>query len=139
MKRPLLAALALGCAAAAALGCKDTCTTCGPPTFDLSMAPIVDMRVVNDLTITSAGVVSVGANATNAFAPATVTIQAGQSVTWNWLSGFHQVVSDAMPKAFADSPAHASGQYTVTFATPGTYAYHCAIHGAMMSGTVVVQ
>jgi len=68
-----------------------------------------------------------------------VTIHAGQSVTWNWVSGFHSVISDSAPKAFADSPAQAAGQYTTMFPSAGTYPYHCGIHGAMMSGTVVVQ
>jgi plastocyanin len=29
--------------------------------------------------------------------------------------------------------------YEVTFPTPGTYRYDCAVHGSAMSGTVVVQ
>ena len=69
----------------------------------------------------------------------TVTIQHGQSVTWSWVSGVHGVVSDSSPKAFPDSPTQASGQYTATFATAGSYPYHCAVHGAMMTGTIVVQ
>jgi len=30
-------------------------------------------------------------------------------------------------------------RYAVTFNAPGTYAYDCAVHGAAMSGTVVVR
>ena len=81
----------------------------------------------------------VGAGAKNAFSPSTVTIQAGQGVTWNWVTGFHSVISDSAPKAFADSPAQSSGQFVVMFPTAGTFPYHCGIHGAMMSGTIVVQ
>lgn len=29
--------------------------------------------------------------------------------------------------------------YSVTFPTAGTYHYDCAVHGAAMTGTVVVQ
>jgi len=29
--------------------------------------------------------------------------------------------------------------YQVTFTTPGTYQYDCAVHGTMMTGTIVVQ
>ena len=127
--------------AAAAAGCGGDCasSSCSGPVFDLAVAPVDDLWVVRDLTITSAGVVTVGAGATNSFSPATVTIQAGQSVTWSWVSGLHGVVSDSAPRAFADSPTQASGQYSATFATAGSYPYHCAVHGAMMSGTVVVQ
>jgi plastocyanin len=132
----LVAALGAG-----ALGCSDNCPalTCKAPVFDLTMRPINDLSSQHDLAIGSAGVVEVGAGAANAFAPSTVLIDAGQSVTWNWVSGFHSVVSDSTPKAFADSPAQAAGQYTIMFATAGTYPYHCGIHGAMMSGTVIVQ
>jgi plastocyanin len=138
MTRAIAGALLL--AALTVAGCNDSCGgNCSAPTFDLSTIPMPDMRVVHDLAITSAGVVTVGAGAANAFAPATVTIQAGQSVTWNWVSGFHSVVSTSMPKAFADSPQQASGQYTATFATAGTYPYQCGIHGAMMTGTIVVE
>jgi plastocyanin len=98
-----------------------------------------DLRVVHDLAITSAAVVTVGAGATNSFAPASVTIHPGQSVTWNWVSGFHGVVSTSAPKAFPDSPQQASGQYTASFATAGSYPYQCSVHGAMMTGTIVVQ
>jgi plastocyanin len=130
-------AAALGLAAS---GCNDTCaSSCSPPVFDLAMGRMNDMALSRDLAITSAGVVTVGAGAANAFTPSTVTIQAGQSVTWNWVSGFHSVISDSTPKAFADSPAQSSGQFTVMFPTAGTYAYHCGIHGTMMTGTIVVQ
>jgi plastocyanin len=134
----LTRSLVVACALLAA-ACSDTCpgNTCSPPVFDLAMGRMDDLRVVGDLAITSAGVVMVGAGATNAFSPPTVTIQAGQSVTWNWVTGFHSVVSDSTPKAFADSPGQASGQFTVTFPTAGTYPYHCGIHGGMMS--IVVQ
>ncbi len=132
---------ALGVAAALlTAGCSGDCaSSCGPPIFDLSMMRMSDLAVTRDLAITSAGVVMVGAGAANSFSPASVTIQAGQGVTWNWVSGFHSVVSDSTPKAFADSPAQASGQFTAMFATAGSYPYHCGIHGAMMSGTIVVQ
>ncbi|NUP56916.1 MAG: hypothetical protein HOQ19_13875 [Gemmatimonadaceae bacterium] len=37
------------------------------------------------------------------------------------------------------SPTQSEGNYTRAFATAGTYDYHCAIHGAAMSGKIVVQ
>jgi plastocyanin len=126
---------------ATAGGCGDCDSGCGAaPIFDLSMAVVHDLWSAQDMAITTAGSVMVGAGATNSFSPATVTIQAGQGVTWTWISGTHGVVSDSAPKAFADSPVQSSGQYVVaTFPTAGSYPYHCAVHGAMMSGTIVVQ
>ncbi len=140
MSRALLVFAAAG-ALAAAVGCNDSCanSACEAPVFDIAMERIEDMAVTRDFAISSAGVVMVGAGAANVFSPATVTIQAGQSVTWNWVSGFHSVVSDSTPKAFADSTAQASGQFTAKLATAGSFPYHCGIHGAMMTGTVVVQ
>ena len=140
MSRALLALAALGALAAAA-GCNDSCanSVCKAPVFDIAMERVEDMWIVRDLAITSAGVVNVGAGEANVFSPATVTINAGQSVTWNWVSGLHSVVSDSDPKAFADSPTQASGQFTATFPSAGSYPYHCGIHGKMMTGTVVVQ
>jgi len=136
MRRAAFLLLAL----AGVAGCNDECAdSCSPPVFDLTMGRVQDLALSHDLAITSAGVVMVGAGAANAFSPSTVTIQAGQSVTWNWVSGFHSVVSDSTPKAFADSAAQSAGQFTVMFATPGTYPYHCGIHGTMMTGTIVVQ
>jgi plastocyanin len=123
---------------AGAAGCGDDST--GPVKYDLRVAPELDMAVLPDQSITTAGVVMVGVGGGNTFAPATVTIQAGQGVTWVWVAGFHSVVSDSSPKVWADSPGQASGQFVVkTFPTAGTYPYHCGVHGVMMSGTVVVQ
>jgi plastocyanin len=136
----LVGASIAGAIALATPGCNDACANnaCVAPVFDLRMERVNDLAVTRDLAITSAGVVTVGFGAANAFSPQTVTIHPGESVTWNWVSGFHSVISDSSPKAFPDSPAQASGQYTATFPTAGRYDYHCGIHGAMMTGTVVV-
>jgi plastocyanin len=143
MRRGSLAVLAAASAVSAALffgGCTETCSgVCTAPVFDLTMGRMDDLAITRDLAITTAGVVMVGAGATNAFSPSTVTIQAGQGVTWNWVTGFHSVISDSSPKAFADSPQQGSGQFVVMFPTAGTFPYHCGVHGAMMSGTIVVQ
>ncbi len=131
-----LAAVALVGGLAGA-GCGDDASAIPP--IDLTVLVPADLRTISDLAITSAGVVMVGPGGANSFAPDSVTIAAGQSVTWNWVSGFHSVVSDDMPAAFTASPAQAAGQFTVTFANPGTFRYHCGVHGAMMSGAIVVQ
>ena len=72
------------------------------------------------------------------FTPATVTIQAGDSVTWTNNSGGtpHTTTSDS---GVWDSGTLNAGQsFTFTFKTPGTFAYHCDIH-PQMTGTVVVE
>jgi plastocyanin len=71
-----------------------------------------------------------------AFAPATLTVAAGTSVTWT--------NRDEEPHTVAagDGSFHSPGMgtgatFSHTFATPGTFDYVCSIH-PMMRGTVVV-
>lgn len=93
-----------------------------------------------------AGSVTVGLSS---FSPATVTVPASSTVTWAWNSCSgndsygtgttcvtHNIVFD---DGAAGSGAMSSGSFTRTFTAAGTYPYHCSIHGAAMSGKVVVQ
>jgi len=74
--------------------------------------------------------------------PAVDTIAAGDSITWAWnAAGSHSIQSTGVPGIFRNSVvmSGANDTYTVTFRTPGTYSYECAVHGAAMSGRIVVQ
>jgi plastocyanin len=75
--------------------------------------------------------------------PAVDTIAAGDSVTWTWnAAGSHSIRSTGLPpEVFRNSVvmAGAHDTYTVTFRHPGTYTYDCEIHGAAMTGQIVVQ
>ena len=72
-----------------------------------------------------------------AFDQTSVTIKAGESVTWtNQDSVTHHLVGDKGEFDSADLAAGAT--FTFTFKTAGTVAYHCSIHPSM-TGTVVVQ
>jgi plastocyanin len=75
--------------------------------------------------------------AERAFSPATLTVQVGEPVTWTNASGAtHTVTSDVGTEL--DSGAIGPGEaYGHVFETPGTFAYHCAIH-ASMRGTITV-
>lgn len=96
------------------------------------------------------------------FYPATITIDAGDSITWTYPAGEPHTVTFLGPKASPPPPsdpsvpAPAGGStydgttytssgfllggksYTLTFPKAGTYTYYCLIHGEMV-GTVVVQ
>ena len=73
------------------------------------------------------------------FSPSTVTINAGESVTWHWVNGIHTIHSDSSPQAWAEATSSAaSPTFAHTFTTPGTYPYHCTIHGSVMSGSITV-
>lgn len=68
------------------------------------------------------------------------TIAAGGTVTWSWTGSLpHSVHSVGSPSFASSATMTGSGTYAVTFTTPGTYQYDCAVHGQLMTGTIVVQ
>jgi plastocyanin len=73
-----------------------------------------------------------------AFDPATMTIEAGTTVTWvNQGAAPHTATGD---NGEFDTGQLDSGQSaSITFDTPGTYAYHCEIHPNMTATIVVVE
>jgi hypothetical protein len=76
----------------------------------------------------------------NSFNPTSVTVATGTTVTWNNPTGVtHNVTFNAVSGAPASSANFSSGNFTATFATAGTFPYHCTIHGLSMSGTIIVQ
>lgn len=96
------------------------------------------------------------------FYPASITIDAGDSITWKYPAGEPHTVTFLGPRSSPPPPndpsvpAPAGGAtydgtaytssgfilggktYTLTFTKPGTYTYYCLIHGEM-KGTIVVQ
>ena len=66
------------------------------------------------------------------------TVAVGGAVTWTWSGTDSHSVESVGATTFASSPVKNSGTYAVTFATPGTYRYQCAVHGSAMTGRVVV-
>src|SRR5438093_10668394 len=72
-----------------------------------------------------------------AFAPPTVTVRAGDTVTWTNRDPFsHTSTSDT--GAWDSHVVTAGTSFSFMFASAGTFAYHCAIH-SFMHGTIVVQ
>ena len=75
--------------------------------------------------------------------PAIDTVAAGSTVTWTWTatgSVAHSVQSQGTPSFASSAVQTGDGKtYSVTFTTPGTYQYDCAVHGAAMSGRIVVR
>ncbi|MEP6491135.1 MAG: plastocyanin/azurin family copper-binding protein [bacterium] len=73
----------------------------------------------------------------DAFTPANIQISAGTTVTWTLAANAvqHNVTfSDGV----ASANLNAGATYTRTFATAGTFSYHCTIH-AGMNGSVTVK
>ena len=73
-----------------------------------------------------------------AFNPQTITIKAGEKVTWiNRDEEPHTIVS--VEKQFKKSSALDTDQeFTITAGAPGTYTYFCSVH-PKMTGTIVVE
>jgi plastocyanin len=74
-----------------------------------------------------------------AFAPATITVHVGDSITWtNHDQAPHNVVTTKAP-ASIDSPMLSNGKsWSYTFTTPGTYSYICGVHPDMHATVIVL-
>ncbi len=72
------------------------------------------------------------------YAPATVTVNVGDTVRWTNPSNLQHTVTST---GFFDSGAVDSGDsFTFTFTTAGTFDYFCSIHGAaLQSGVINVE
>ncbi len=79
----------------------------------------------------------------NDFDPATKTIAVGETVLWQWAANSNpHNVTWVDQSGTGNSATQASGSYSRSFSTAGTYDYYCTIHGSAtggMHGSVVVQ
>jgi plastocyanin len=104
---PWVAALAL-----TAMGCASQGSAETPPSVE---GPAVAVRDYN-------------------FEPATITVEAGATVTWLWEGRApHNVVGRGF-----ESKDQSSGTFRHTFEQVGTYTYECTVHPGM-EGSVVVE
>ena len=72
------------------------------------------------------------------FVPASLTINSGDSVKWTNLdAAAHSAFSQG--GNFSTGSLATNQSATIPFNTAGTFAYICGIHGASMSGTIVVR
>lgn len=83
---------------------------------------------------------TINASPSLAFSPSTLTVNAGDVVTFAFGSVAHNVAFD---NPVAATPADIGGfnsntSIQRTFTTSGTYTYHCTIH-PFMTGSVVVR
>lgn len=71
------------------------------------------------------------------FAPTSLTVKAGSTVTWTNKDGEpHTVVSDS--GLFRSGALDTNESFSFRFDKPGTYHYACSIH-PRMTGTILVQ
>lgn len=72
------------------------------------------------------------------FSPGTVTVAVGGTVKWSNTGQLAHTVTFDNGTAFSQDLS-AGGAVSRTFATAGTFGYHCNIHGPSMHGTVIVR
>jgi hypothetical protein len=75
--------------------------------------------------------------------PAVDTVAVGGTVTWTWTNtgSVSHSVQSLGTTIFRNSTIMSGdgSTYSVVFAHAGTYEYDCAVHGAAMSGRIVVR
>jgi len=82
----------------------------------------------------------------NKYTPAHDSVGVGANLSWTWDSctgdGYGGSTCTSHSVTFDDGPTssiQSSGSFSRMFASAGTYTYHCKVHGAAMSGTVLVK
>lgn len=112
--------------------------TGSPVTFNETAATAPPIPTIARVTVGPG--IRFTSNRNGTFNPAIDTVAVNGTVTWTWASGSiaHTVQSTGSP-SFTSSGILSSGNHAFTFSTAGTYSYDCAIHGAAMSGTIVVR
>jgi len=69
----------------------------------------------------------------------TTTISVGTEVNWVWVGGFHSTTRTSTPEPWDSGNHPPPFSFQHTFDQAGTFTYVCAVHGAAMSGTVIVN
>ena len=79
-----------------------------------------------------------GANGSNIYSPANLTIRQGDVVVFTWVSGVHPTVSDSSPAAWSLFVPSSSASTTRIANLPvGVYPYHCTSHAGMVGAITV--
>jgi plastocyanin len=129
MRHARLAALVFPAVLAIA-ACSNSATAAptGAPPPTASAAPSVAPPAAAGSTVSIASF---------SFQPAALTVAVGTTVTWtNNDSASHTVTAD--DGSFKSGRLDKGGTFSQTFATAGTFAYHCAFHSSM-TATITVQ
>jgi plastocyanin len=120
------------------LGTRDAAATGLANAFDFSQTPPAasgSVPAANGSAAGSAGQTQVAID-NFSFTPATLAISAGTTVTWiNHDDIQHTVTAD--DTSYRSGMIGTDGTFSHRFTTPGTYAYHCAIHPTMTAQIIV--
>ena len=102
-----------------------------------SVAPAATQAAPAATQAVAAGGATTLAIANFAFDPGSVKVKVGTAVTWTNSDGAPHTVT-AADGSFASGRLGSGAAFSFTFATAGTYVYHCAIHSSM-TGTITVS
>ncbi len=101
---------------------------------ELSALVVIIELLCGGLTARGATVTNIVGS--NFFNPVSRTVNAGDTVVWLWQDGVHNVT---FPTNAVASPSFGpGGTFSMTFNTPGTFAYTCTLHFGQ-NGTITVQ
>ena len=126
-----------------------TATPAAPPaTQPVSLAALQQSSARSLQTLQAASAAPAAQSATTgatqvaiqnyAFAPASLTINAGTTVVWtNKDTAPHTVTVSSGPVTFSSPNLQQGDTFTYTFTQPGTYHYYCAVHPDMTASVTV--
>jgi plastocyanin len=76
----------------------------------------------------------------NQFTPAALTVPSGTTVKWVWSGkNSHSVVGNFGTTNVNTDKYKGSGSYQLSLGEHGTFSYQCGVHGAAMTGKIIVQ
>jgi plastocyanin len=105
------------------------------------IAVLTDAAIVGGTALAADQTVT--ATSSDAFTPASVTVNVGETVTWKNQGGDHNVKFDDGSFEQPANPNSSAWTVSRTFTYTGSFRYYCEAHGgpggAGMSGTVTVQ
>ena len=74
------------------------------------------------------------------YSPSTLTIEVGDTVVWENIQGFHDVVTTSGPEDFSYGPPGSAWTHEFVFIQEGIYTYECSVgnHAATQFGSITV-
>jgi glucose/arabinose dehydrogenase len=103
----------------------------------LALSAVAFLQPAHAATLT----VQVGSGGYMSFTPTSRSINVGDTIRWNWLSGTHSVRSGTQSQPtdeFSSGVHFPPFTFDHTFNTPGDFVYYCEVHGQIMSGAISV-
>ncbi|MEO9256105.1 MAG: cupredoxin domain-containing protein [Tepidiformaceae bacterium] len=76
----------------------------------------------------------------NKFTPAALTVPSGTTVKWVWSGkNAHSVVGNFGDTNVSTDKHKGAGSFLLSLGQHGTFTYQCGVHGAAMTGKIIVQ